>query len=425
MNRVEIVNLGGRTHQIETEGASAIDAWLGDAARRLQDDPDRDDLLLDFERAIGEKCAAQVRDERDVVTASQVAAILDSLGTIESTGVGELAFAGPAPAVERTRRLFRFPDERMIAGVCSGVAAWLGVDVTVVRVAWALLPVATLGLTGGASVPFFLGLYVLLALVLPRANSPEAKAAARGYGTTAQDVLLQARSGAMPALSALGTLLGSAIRVALRVLKAMLLLGITALVAAWVVGAGWLAVAGEPLITAFGPEVSRWLVPALFACLGVFVVAPLVVGVVLSDYALRASAEGRWPEGHLTSWLLASTAAWVVSVATAVLLVVTIPGIRDVWPDGVGRLTFLGTTYCYYQGADRSHCMPGDTLERTGSDWRYELEPVRPVRPITPVQPVDPFRFPAPVAPVAPDLGSFPVDPMPAGALVDPESSPN
>lgn len=409
MKRVEIVNLGGRSHQIETEGATAIDTWLADAARRLQGDPDRDDLLLDFERAIGEKCEAQTQDERGVVTADQVAVILESLGTIESSGVGELAFAGLSPTADRTRRLFRLPDERLVAGVCSGVAAWLGVDVTVVRVLWALVPIGTLGMTEGASVPFFVGLYVLLALVLPRANSPEAKAAARGYGTTAQDVLVQARSGAMPALSAVGHRLGTVIRVALRLAKAMLFVAITGLLAAWVVGAAWLAVAGEPVLGAFGPGVSRWLVPALFACLAGIVVAPLVVGVALSDYAIRSSAEGRWREGHLTTWLVVSTAGWVASVSTAAILVATIPGVRDVWPDGVGRLTFMGTTYCYFQGVDRSHCVPGDELIRTGG-LDYRRPPVTPLRPVAPLQPVQPPPPPAPVEPLQP---AEPAEPLP------------
>jgi phage shock protein PspC (stress-responsive transcriptional regulator) len=32
-----------------------------------------------------------------------------------------------------TKQLVRYRDDRMVAGVCSGVAAYLGVDVTVVR----------------------------------------------------------------------------------------------------------------------------------------------------------------------------------------------------------------------------------------------------------------------------------------------------
>ena len=47
----------------------------------------------------------------------------------------------PAPS---PRRLYRSRDERMIAGVCGGLASYLGVDPTVVR----LLTVASLLLPG-------------------------------------------------------------------------------------------------------------------------------------------------------------------------------------------------------------------------------------------------------------------------------------
>ncbi|MEI6665198.1 MAG: hypothetical protein WCL53_03515, partial [Chloroflexota bacterium] len=83
MNRVEIVNLGGRARHIETDGATAIDAWLDEARRRLNGDPDRDEILNDFEQAIGEKCDAVLTGDREVVTAEEVATILESLGTIE------------------------------------------------------------------------------------------------------------------------------------------------------------------------------------------------------------------------------------------------------------------------------------------------------------------------------------------------------
>jgi phage shock protein PspC (stress-responsive transcriptional regulator) len=38
-------------------------------------------------------------------------------------------------APENNRRLVRRTDDRMIAGVCSGIAEYTGVDVTVVRLA--------------------------------------------------------------------------------------------------------------------------------------------------------------------------------------------------------------------------------------------------------------------------------------------------
>jgi phage shock protein C len=60
---------------------------------------------------------------------------------------------------ENGKRLTRTRDGRMIAGVCSGVAAYFGVDATIVRV---VLAAVTL-LTGGTGIL----LYVAAALIVP------------------------------------------------------------------------------------------------------------------------------------------------------------------------------------------------------------------------------------------------------------------
>lgn len=60
-----------------------------------------------------------------------------------------------------TDRLYRSVDDRMIAGVCGGVAARLDIDPSIVRVIWALLVIPT-GLIALAA-------YVVMWLVVPEA----------------------------------------------------------------------------------------------------------------------------------------------------------------------------------------------------------------------------------------------------------------
>jgi len=404
MKRVEIVNLGGRARHIESDGAAAIDAWLSTARARLNGDPDRDDLLLDFEHAIGEKCDARIDDPRDVVTSDEVAAILESLGTIEpSSDGGEPFEAGAAtpPVEERARRLYRLPDERMIAGVCSGIAAWLRIDITVTRVAWVGLTILLAGPTDGASFPLSVALYTLLAVVLPRANSPETKAAAYGHGATAQDLLLQARSGTMPALSMLGSRLATGIRFALRFARVLALIAITAVLAVWVVAAGWLAVAGDPVLGAFGDQFSSWLFPLFLTCVAVILVAPMTAAVAVFDFGLRGNEGGSEKRNHLTVWLLSSTAAWVAAVTVAILVVAAIPGVRDLWTTGEARIFFRDQTYCFVQDEDQSHCQPGDVIRNEGSRRPPHLVPPIPTTPATPPVPTQPAVPTLPGAPGA------------------------
>jgi phage shock protein PspC (stress-responsive transcriptional regulator) len=58
----------------------------------------------------------------------------------------------------RSRQLVRRRDDRMVAGVCSGVAAYLGVDVTVVR----LLAVLGAVFSAGSIVVAYVAAWVLM-----------------------------------------------------------------------------------------------------------------------------------------------------------------------------------------------------------------------------------------------------------------------
>jgi phage shock protein C len=58
-----------------------------------------------------------------------------------------------------TDRLYRHPTDRVIAGVAGGLAVWLNVDPSLVRIAWVLLAL----LSGGA----FVIVYIVMMIVVP------------------------------------------------------------------------------------------------------------------------------------------------------------------------------------------------------------------------------------------------------------------
>ena len=60
-----------------------------------------------------------------------------------------------------TRRLMRSRDDRMIAGVCGGIAEWLGWDATLVRVAYVVISILSVGFPGSVA-------YLILWLLMPK-----------------------------------------------------------------------------------------------------------------------------------------------------------------------------------------------------------------------------------------------------------------
>ena len=64
------------------------------------------------------------------------------------------------------RRLMRSTTDSKIAGVCGGLAEYLGVDSTIVRLVWAILAVVPGGIVGG-----IVG-YVVAWVIMPKAPVP-------------------------------------------------------------------------------------------------------------------------------------------------------------------------------------------------------------------------------------------------------------
>jgi phage shock protein PspC (stress-responsive transcriptional regulator) len=62
-----------------------------------------------------------------------------------------------APVSTRQQPLYRPVHDRMLAGVASGVARYFGIDVTVVRIVFAVLAVV-----GGAGLPLYLAGWLLI-----------------------------------------------------------------------------------------------------------------------------------------------------------------------------------------------------------------------------------------------------------------------
>lgn len=60
--------------------------------------------------------------------------------------------------INTKKRLYRSRADRRVAGVCGGIADYLAVDPTIVRIIWALFAIA-----GGPGVV----LYIILAAIIP------------------------------------------------------------------------------------------------------------------------------------------------------------------------------------------------------------------------------------------------------------------
>ncbi len=187
MNKVTTVNLNGRAFQVEEQAYEFLRAYLDEAARLLADDPDSREIMADLEQAIGDKGAHYLRAGRNVLGETEMTRILEEMGPVETGADAEPARQRAEAKAEAPspRRLYLVKEGEMIAGVCNGLAAYFGIDPTVVRLVFVILLFLSGGLVALA--------YLVLMFVVPEARTAEERAAARGLPFNAQELVDQAK----------------------------------------------------------------------------------------------------------------------------------------------------------------------------------------------------------------------------------------
>ncbi|OFW10021.1 MAG: hypothetical protein A3H96_03450 [Acidobacteria bacterium RIFCSPLOWO2_02_FULL_67_36] len=194
MQKVIGINLNGNAYQIEESGYDALVAYLERAQTALVDNPDKAEIVADLEQAIAEKCQRFLAAHKTVVASAEIDQIIEEMGPVDA-GTAEAGGAAkpdekaaddtPKKDERAPKRLYQIREGAMLSGVCNGLAAYLDVDVTLVRIAFVILAVLTKGV--------FLLVYGALMFVTPYATTSEEHAAAHGRPSTAKELVDQAK----------------------------------------------------------------------------------------------------------------------------------------------------------------------------------------------------------------------------------------
>jgi phage shock protein PspC (stress-responsive transcriptional regulator) len=192
MQKVVHVNLSGNAYVLEEPAYAALQAYLEKAGAQLGSSPDRAEILADLEQAIAEKCGRFLGAKKSVITLDEVEQVLKEMGPVENPagegGAGSHAGASAASTEQPTKapkRLYLIREGGMIGGLCNGLAAYFGVDPTIVRVIFVLLAIVTKGL--------WILVYLIMLFVIPYAETSEQQAAARGLPFTAKALIDRAK----------------------------------------------------------------------------------------------------------------------------------------------------------------------------------------------------------------------------------------
>ncbi len=178
MNKTVTVNIGGMVFHIEEHAYEKLKKYLEAIKGYFTTSDGRDEIIQDIESRIAEMFTERVGTSRQVVVEDDVEHVINTMGKPEQVA-GENAeekiaetYSSTALGTGRSyRKLFRDPDDKVIGGVCSGIAHYLGCDPVWIRLAFAI----ALFVFGSG----FL-LYLLLLIIIPKAQTTAEKLEMKG-----------------------------------------------------------------------------------------------------------------------------------------------------------------------------------------------------------------------------------------------------
>ena len=166
MNKTIIININGIVFHIEEDAYEVLKNYMTDVKRHFMNSDDSLEITTDIENRIAEMFNDLLANEhKQVIIEQDVKSVIEQMGTVadfeKSEQDTEPSFTDTYHNNGTTRRLFRDPDDHLIAGVCSGIANYFDMDVVWIRLAFALIVLA-----GGTGVILYIILcYISLNLV--------------------------------------------------------------------------------------------------------------------------------------------------------------------------------------------------------------------------------------------------------------------
>ena len=185
MNKTVTIVLNGVLFHIEEEAYNKLKEYLDSIKQYYAGkNGDSEEILTDIESSVAEKFSAKLKTAKQVIAFADVEALIKVMGTVEDFAAleddtvseqKETSASEPADAQKQPRRFYRNPDDKIIAGVGSGIASYFNIDPVIIR----LLFVVSI-FVGGTGIL----LYIALWIIIPVAETSTQKLEMQGKPVT-------------------------------------------------------------------------------------------------------------------------------------------------------------------------------------------------------------------------------------------------
>lgn len=185
MKKTFTINLGGKIFNIDDDALDILQKYINTLKAHYSQDEDGDEIMHDIESRLAELFTEyQKQDRREVVTATDTEQAISVMGKpediFEEENTRELEQEQTTSTnSSQPKKLFRDPNDRILGGIASGMAAYLGLPVTLTRVCFLVLMLAY---------GVFFIIYIIMWILVPQAVTPHQKLQMRGKNVNISNI---------------------------------------------------------------------------------------------------------------------------------------------------------------------------------------------------------------------------------------------
>lgn len=178
MKKVVKVSIGGIAFTLEEAAHAELEIYLNSLEAYYKQKEGGDEIVEGIEERLSELLSERGYGER-VVTLDVINEILSILGRPEEIE-SEMEMESEKEAPKVKRKLYRDLQNKLLGGVCAGIASYFSLDPTAIRIIAFILGLVSAFSSDGAGLALYILLYFALWVIIPSAKTVEQRCQMKG-----------------------------------------------------------------------------------------------------------------------------------------------------------------------------------------------------------------------------------------------------
>jgi phage shock protein PspC (stress-responsive transcriptional regulator) len=181
MNKTVNINIGGLFFHIDEDAYQKLTRYFEAIKRSLSNSSGQDEIMKDIEMRVAELLTEKQKSDKHVINIKDVDEVIVVMGQPEDYRIDEDSDDKPKEPFypyTKSRKLYRDKDRGTIAGVCTGLGHYFGIDAVWVKILFLILAFTSFGIIA----------YFVLWIAMPKAITTSEKLEMTGEPVTISNI---------------------------------------------------------------------------------------------------------------------------------------------------------------------------------------------------------------------------------------------